>query len=156
MCRKHCTYQHKKAHIMCRAIESTCSMTKVYWSTVTETGLSTQSWHRDVESGVPHRWPDEGDSHFCTMSPLLSSSCPFLAWATISGWRCPCASVALPGPWPWTGSSPRPETAASPELGGALPYGCAGKDCTASLRRWWKDSKKNRPGVRINAQATFS
>lgn len=100
-----------------------------------------------------HLWPDVGASARwgdIAPCPLLFSSHLFPVFATISYCRCPCVSEALPAPWTWTGSSPRPGTAGGPEPDGALQNGCAGRDCTVSLPQWWKDSK-NRPRVRITA-----
>lgn len=100
-----------------------------------------------------HLWPDVAASaRWADIAPypLVFSSHLFPAFATISYCSCPCVSEALPAPWTWTGSSPRPGTAGGPEPDGALQNGCAGKDCTASLPRWWKDSE-NRPRVRIAA-----
>lgn len=80
-------------------------------------------------------------------SPLELS----LSSCTISYCSCLCVSGPLPTPSPWTGSNPRPGTAGGPGPDGALQSGCAGKDCTASLPQWWKDSE-NRPTVKTTAR----
>lgn len=109
-----------------------------------------------------HLWADVGASARradIAPCPLVISSHLFPVFATISYCRCPCVSEALPAPWTWTGSSPRPGTVGGPKPDGALQNGCAGKDCTASLPQWWKDSE-NRPRVparlKIHVHATFT
>lgn len=104
-----------------------------------------QNQHLWADVGAAARWAD------IALCPLVFSSHLFPAFPTFSDCSCPCVSEALPAPWTWTGSSPRPETAGGREPDEALRNGCAGKDCTASLPRWWKDSE-NRPGVRITAR----
>lgn len=68
---------------------------------------------------------------------------PSLSSCSISYCSCLCVSGPLPTPSPWTGSNPRPGTAGGPGPDGALQSGCAGKDCTASLPQWWKDSENS-------------
>lgn len=106
-----------------------------------------QNQHQWADVGAAARWAD------IAPCPLVFSRHLFPAFPTISDCSCPCVSEALPAPWTWTGSSPRPETAGGPEPNGALQNGCAGKDCTASLPQWWKDSE-NRPRVKNHSSAT--
>lgn len=144
-----------------RTIWSTCGITKM--CTRADLGCRNCASRRGRYSGTPGATGNAPKpasltrcrgfctlSWYCTMSFVFSRYL-FPGFATISYCRRPCVSEALPAPWTWTGSSPHPGTAGGPEPDATLQIGCAEKDCTASLPRWWKDSE-NRPRVTITAR----